>query len=93
MLQTPLGAVAGPRYKLADTLDKDSDPLASPAVPSPRAAAPAAVREMPVSQELDVTLAVLDQQSTLRLGTSVYPAPLPEVTLAKEKIPDVKSPI
>jgi hypothetical protein len=48
---------------------------------------------MPVSQALAVTLAVLDQQSTLRLGTSVYPAPLPEVTLAKEKIPDVKSPI
>ena len=45
------------------------------------------------SKRMDGTLAVLDQQSTLRLGTSVYPAPVPEATLAKEKIPDVKSPI
>jgi hypothetical protein len=46
-----------------------------------------------VSHAFEVTLAVLDQQSTLRLGTSVYPAPVPEATLAKEKIPEVKSPI
>jgi hypothetical protein len=48
---------------------------------------------MPVSHGSAVTLAVLDQQSTFRLGTSVYPAPLPAVTLAREKTPDVKSPI
>jgi hypothetical protein len=69
--QAPAGAAVGPLYRFAATVESESDPLASPAAPLPSAREAGPMRENPVSHALVVTLAVLDQHWTLRLGYSL----------------------